>query len=67
DSFLLSNQVIELKINNLVSLKRFDEANRVLVQFSDLLKENFAGSLYATLNEKIKLYEKLRYSGLKIV
>lgn len=63
----LCAQVIELKINNLVYLGKYDEAHKIFVRFCDILKQNLVHYVYNSLNKKIKLHQKIYYSGLKIV
>ena len=71
DNYSLFSQLIEIKINNLVALKRYKEAYVSFIQSQNVLDAVSLKSIYTnnyeTLNEKIKLQEKLHYSGLKIV
>ena len=71
DNYSLFSQLIEIKINNLVALKRYKEAYVTFIQSQNILDAVSLKSIYTnnyeTLNEKIKLQEKLHYSGLKIV
>lgn len=65
--YALYAQVIELKINSLVSLKRYDESYQIFTESQEFLRQNLVNEVYKSLNEKIKLHQKLHYSGLKIV
>lgn len=67
DNFALYTQVIELKINNLIALGKYEDANRTFLQSRELLRQNLISSIYDSLNEKIKIHQKLSFSGLKIV
>lgn len=71
ENYSLFSQLIEIKINNLVALKRYKEAYVSFIQSQNVLDSVSLKSIYTnnyeTLNAKIKLQEKLHYSGLKIV
>lgn len=70
-NYYLYSQLTEIKINNLLYLKEYKTAYHLYVQSKKIIDSNSLKSLfttdYETINEKLKLREKLNFSGLKIV
>lgn len=70
-NYSLFSQLIEIKITNLVKLKKYKDAYITFIQSQSYLDSVSLKTIYANnyeiINEKIKLQRKLRYSGLKIV
>lgn len=71
DDFSLFSQLIEIKINSLVEMKRYKQAYISFIQAQNVLDavslKNIYNSNYELINEKLKLQKKLRQSRLKIV
>ena len=67
DNFSLFSQIIEIKINCLSELKRYNEAYNTFIHSKNILKRTLLKETYRYLNEKIQLHKKLQFSGLKIV
>lgn len=67
DGLSVFAQVLELKINNLLSLGYFEEAYSTFMKLGDYLKLNPISDVYSNLSKKLKMQKKLNYSGLKIV
>ena len=67
----LYSQLIEIKIDSLVNLKRYKEAYVAFIQAQNILDiislKTIYSSNYELINEKIKLQNKLQHSNLKIV
>ena len=70
-NYSLFSQLIEIKINNLVNLKKYKDAYITFIQSQNILDaasiKNIYTSDYVIINEKLKLQKKLHYLGLKIV
>ena len=64
---LVESYISREKINNLIALGKYEDANRTFLQSRELLRQNLISSIYDSLNEKIKIHQKLSFSGLKIV
>lgn len=71
DDFSLYSQLVEIKINSLVELKKYKQAYIAFIQAQNVLDfvslKNIYNSNYELINEKLKLQKKLRQSRLKIV
>lgn len=67
----LLSQIIEIKINSLIMQKKYKQAYKTFKQSKSIFEstslKTICSSNFEILNEKIKLQEKLHYSGLKIV
>ncbi len=70
-NFSLLSQLIEIKINILVSQKKYKQAYITFIQAQNILDNNSLNIIYNEnynlINEKIKLQKKLLHSHLKIV
>ncbi len=70
-NYSLFSQLIEIKINNLINLKKYKEAYITFIQSQNILDtaslKNIYTSDYEIINEKLKLQKKVHYLGLKIV
>lgn len=64
-------QIIEIKINSLIGLKKYKQAYVTFIQSQQLLEKDDLVNLYTqnfySINQKIKLQKKLTKSNLKIV
>ncbi len=64
-------QIIEIKINSLIGLKKYKQAYVTFIQSQQLLKKDDLVNLYTqnfySINQKLKLQKKLTKSNLKIV
>ena len=71
DDYSLYSQLIEIKINSLVELKRYKQAYITFIQAQNVIDsvslKNIYNVNYELINEKLKLQKKLRQSSLKIV
>ena len=67
DNYSLISQIMEIKINNLLNLNQYSEAQKTFFELKNILKNTMFRNIYISLSEKIKRYKKLHYSGLKIV
>lgn len=71
EDVLLYSQLVEIKINSLIELKKYKQAYIVFIQSQNILDtyslKHIYTSNYELLNDKLKLQKKLRHSGLKIV
>ena len=71
DDYSLYSQLIEIKINSLVELKKYKQAYITFIQAQNVIDsvslKNIYNSNYELINEKLKLQKKLRQSNLKIV
>ena len=71
ENYQLYYQVIELKINSLVELKEYKPAYITFIQSQNILDRVTLNSIYNSnfdiINEKLKLQNKIKDSGLKIV
>ena len=71
NDFSLYPQILELKINILISKRQYKQAYIAFIQAQNILDENSLKSIYNInydlLNEKINLQKKLKMSNLKIV
>lgn len=71
DDYSLYSQLVEIKINSLVELKRYKQAYIVFIQTQNVIDSISLKSLYNSnyelINEKLKLQKKIRQSRLKIV
>ncbi len=71
EDFTLYSQIIEIKINCLVEMKKYKEAYIVFIQSQSILDvislKNIYNSNYELINEKLQLQKKLRKSRLQIV
>ena len=71
DDYSLYSQLVEIKINSLVELKRYKQAYITFIQAQNVIDsmslKNIYNSNYELINEKLKLQKKLRQSRLKIV
>lgn len=71
DDYSLYSQLIEIKINSLVELKRYKQAYVAFIQAQNVIDSVSLKSIYnlnyELINEKLKLQKKLRQSSLKIV
>ena len=69
--YQLYYQVIEIKINSLVELKEYKPAYITFIQSQNILDRVTLNSIYNSnfdiINEKLKLQNKIKDSGLKIV
>lgn len=70
-NYSLYSQLAEIKISNLVKLKRYKDAYNTFIQSQEILESVSLRSIYTTdydtINEKMELQKKLHFSGLKIV
>ena len=64
-------QIIEIKINSLIGLKKYKQAYMTFIQCQSLLEQidllNIYNQNFYLINQKIKLQNKLKKSNLKIV
>lgn len=71
EDYSLYSQLIEIKINVLVEMKRYKQAYVVFIQSQNVLDiislKNIYNSNYELINEKLQLQKKLRASRLQIV
>ncbi len=71
EDYSLYSQLIEIKINTLVEMKRYKQAYVVFIQSQNMLDvislKNIYNSNYELINEKLQLQKKLRTSRLQIV
>lgn len=71
DDFSLYSQLVEIKINSLVELKKYSEANDLFVQSKNYMDSLTFKSLYNSsfelINEKLKLKKRLKEVKLRIV
>ncbi len=71
EDFSLYSQLIEIKINALVEMKKYKQAYVVFIQSQNVLDiislKNIYNSNYELINEKLQLQKKLRESRLQIV
>ncbi len=71
EEFTLYSQLIEMKINCLVEMKKYKEAYIVFIQSQNVLDvvslKNIYNSNYELINEKLQLQKKLKASRLQIV
>ncbi len=71
EDYSLYSQLIEIKINTLVEMKRYKQAYVVFIQSQNMLDiislKNIYNSNYELINEKLQLQKKLRASRLQIV
>lgn len=71
DDFSLYSQLIEIKINSLVEMKKYKQAYITFIQSQNVIDsvslKHLYSSNYELINEKLKLQKKLRQSRLKIV
>ena len=71
EDYSLYSQLIEIKINSLVEMKRYKQAYVVFIQSQNMLDvislKNIYNSNYELINEKLQLQKKLRTSRLQIV
>ena len=71
EDYSLYSQLIEIKINVLVEMKRYKQAYVVFIQSQNVLDiislKNIYNSNYDLINEKLQLQKKLRASRLQIV
>ncbi len=67
-NYSLFLQLIDIKVNNLILLKRYKEASIVFNNAQKITDSLSLKSLYSdTIIEKLKLQQKINFSGLKIV
>ena len=71
DDFSLYSQLVEIKVNSLVELKKYFEANDLFVQSKNYMDSLTFKSLYNStfelINEKLKLKKRLAEVRLRIV
>ena len=71
DDFSLYSQLVEIKVNSLVELKKYSEANEIFTQSRNYMDSLTFKSLYNTsfelINEKLKLKKKQQQVKLRIV
>ena len=71
DDFSLYSQLIEIKVNSLVELKKYSEANEIFTQsknyMDSLTFKNLYNSSFELINEKLNLKKKLQKVNLRIV
>lgn len=71
DDFSLYSQLIEIKINSLVEMKKYKQAYITFIKSQNVIDsvslKHIYSSNYELINEKLKLQKKLRQSRLKIV
>ena len=71
DDFSLYSQLVEIKVNSLVELKKYSEANDLFVQSKNYMDSLTFKSLYNSsfelINEKLKLKKRLQEVKLRIV
>lgn len=71
DDYSLYSQLIELKINTLLEMRRYKQAYIVFIQAQNVMDaislKSIYNSNYELINEKLKLQKKLKQSHLKIV
>lgn len=71
EDYSLYSQLIEIKINSLVELKRYKQAYITFIQAQNVIDavslKNIYSSNYELINEKLKLQKRIRQSRLKIV
>ena len=71
DNLELYSQLIEIKINSLVEMKKYKQAYITFIQAQNVMDtaslKNIYNSNYELINEKLKLQKKLKQSRLKIV
>ncbi len=71
EDFSLLSQLIEIKINILISLKKYKQAYITFIQAQNILDNNSLNIIhninYELINEKFKLQKKLQHSHLQIV
>ena len=69
--YLLYSQLVEIKINSLVSEKKYKQAYISFIQAQNVMDsvslKSIYNSNYELINEKLKLQKKLKQSRLKIV
>lgn len=71
EDYSLYSQLVEIKINSLVEMKKYKQAYITFIQSQNVLDaislKNIYNSNYELINEKLQLQKKLRQSRLKIV
>lgn len=71
DDYSLYSQLIELKMNILLEMKKYKQAYITFIQAQNVMDtvslKNIYNSNYELINEKLKLQKKLKQSHLKIV
>ncbi len=71
DNDAIYSQIIEIKINSLIGLKKYKQAYMTFIQCQSLLEQidllNIYNQNFYLINQKIKLQKKLMKSNLKIV
>ncbi len=71
EEYSLYSQLLEIKINSLVEMKKYKQAYVTYIKAQNIIDsvslKNIHSSNYELINEKLKLQKKLRQSRLKIV
>ncbi len=71
DNFSLLSQIIEIKINSLIKMKLYREAQKTISWAKNIsnlsLTEKSYSKKFELLNEKLLLQKKLKFLGIKIV